>query len=184
MLGYAALGGLAAGGYGILHDQVTYSICPEYFTRLKFTQFHYANFGWPTRVFVAEIGFLATWWVGFFSAWFIARITVPALSRPVALRYNIHGFLIIVMMALAASFVGFTLNQIHGSDYSAWQDLTTSLGVVDVPGFVRVAYIHNASYLGGLIGLIFALIYVRTRRNKMLCAVNDGRKHLDSPSRD
>jgi hypothetical protein len=55
------VGSLLAGFYGILHDQVTYSISNEYFTRLKFPQFHYANFGLSHRVFVAEIGFLATW---------------------------------------------------------------------------------------------------------------------------
>ena len=60
MLGYALLGSLLAGVYGIIHDQITYSISPEYFTRLKFSQFHYADFGFPPRVFVAEIGFLAT----------------------------------------------------------------------------------------------------------------------------
>ena len=65
MLGYAALGSLFAGAYGVLHDQVTYSICPEYFTRLKFSQFNFANFGLSPRIFVAEIGFLATCWVGF-----------------------------------------------------------------------------------------------------------------------
>jgi hypothetical protein len=31
----------------------------------------------------------------------------------------------------------------------------------DLRSFVRVAYIHNASYLGGLIGLILAIIYIR-----------------------
>ena len=61
MLGYALLGSLVAGVYGIIHDQVTYSISTEYFTRLKFSQFHYANFGFRPRVFVGEIGFLATW---------------------------------------------------------------------------------------------------------------------------
>ena len=60
MVGYAAAGAILAGLYGVVHDQVTYSISPEYFTRLKFTQFHYADFGLPARVFVAEIGFLAT----------------------------------------------------------------------------------------------------------------------------
>jgi len=43
MLGYAALGSLPAGFYGIVHDQVTYSISHEYFTRLEFQQFQYAN---------------------------------------------------------------------------------------------------------------------------------------------
>jgi len=70
MLGYAVLGALIAGCYGVLHDQITYSISAEYFTRLKFLQFHYADFRFPARVFVAEIGFLATWWVGLIAGWF------------------------------------------------------------------------------------------------------------------
>lgn len=71
-LGYALMGALIAGLYGTVHDQITYSISLEYFTRLKFAQFHYAEFGLPPRVFVAAIGFLATWWVGFIAGWFIA----------------------------------------------------------------------------------------------------------------
>src|ERR1035441_9525373 len=59
MLAYAAGAAVLAGLYGIAHDQLTYSISPEYFTRLKFPQFHHADFGLPARVFVAEIGFLA-----------------------------------------------------------------------------------------------------------------------------
>ena len=56
MLGYAGLGAVLAGLYGILHDEITYTISPEYFTRLKFYQFDYADFGLPPRVLVAEIG--------------------------------------------------------------------------------------------------------------------------------
>src|SRR6202521_2478913 len=106
MLAYAVVGSLLSGLYGILHDQATYSISHEYFTRLKFLQFHYANIGLPPRVFVAEIGFLATWWVGFFAAWFIARITVPSFPRATAFRHSAHGFLIILLCAFAASIVG------------------------------------------------------------------------------
>ena len=40
MLGYAVMGALIAGLYGVVHDQITYSMSPEYFTRLKFFQFH------------------------------------------------------------------------------------------------------------------------------------------------
>ena len=51
MLGVAAAGSLLAGLYGIGHDQLTYSISPEYFTKMKFEQFHYADFGFGNRVF-------------------------------------------------------------------------------------------------------------------------------------
>lgn len=164
MLGYGVAGSLLAGFFGVLHDQVTYSISHEYFTRLKFAQFQYADFGLSPRIFVAEIGFLATWWVGFFAAWFMARVTVPAFSRTTAVRYTLRGFLIVFGFAFGSSIVGYVLGILHRSDYSAWEDLASALGVLDLPNFVRVVYIHNASYLGGLLGLIAAIIYLRKLR--------------------
>ncbi|MGB0763409.1 MAG: hypothetical protein ACPGO0_05625, partial [Acidimicrobiales bacterium] len=74
MLVVCVAGALIAGLYGIIHDQITYTISPEYFTKLKFYQFEYVDFGLPNRAFVLFIGFLATWWVGFISAWIITRI--------------------------------------------------------------------------------------------------------------
>ena len=164
MLGYALLGAALAGLYGIVHDEVTYSISPEYFTRLKFAQFHYADFGLPARVFVAEIGFLATWWVGLVAGWFITRVAVPAHPGPQAFRCCARGFLIVLAFAFTAAILGYVLGLLHGPDYSAWQSMTSSLGIVDIPSFVRVAYIHNASYLGGLIGLVIAIICIRRQK--------------------
>jgi hypothetical protein len=163
MLAHALLGAALAGLYGIVHDQITYTISPEYFTRLKFAQFHYADFGLPPRIFVAEIGFLAAWWVGFVAGWFIARITVPTFSWAVALRHSLRGFGIILASALAASCIGYELGLLRGphADYSAWQRFASERGVMDLPAFVRVAYIHNAGYLGGLIGLVISMIYLR-----------------------
>jgi hypothetical protein len=163
MLGYAIIGSLIAGLYGVIHDQITYSLSPEYFTRLKFAQFHYADSGLPPRWFVAEIGFLATWWVGFIAGWFLARMAVPKWPSVEARAGILRGFGIILTCAFAASLMGFGLGLLRGSnaDYTAWQDFAQTRGVVDLPRFVRVAYIHNASYLGGLIGLIVALVYLR-----------------------
>lgn len=166
MIGYALLGALVAGFYGIIHDQVTYSISPEYFTRLKFEQFRYADFGLAPRVFVAEIGFLATWWVGFIAGWLLARVVVPACP-PARARGRISaGFAIILSCALAASLLGFALGLLRSPNvgYAAWQGVVTAHGIVDVSSFVRVAYIHNASYLGGFGGLVVALIYLRRVR--------------------
>jgi hypothetical protein len=163
MLGYAVLGAILAGVYGVLHDQITYGISPEYFTRLKFSQFHYANFGFPPRVLVAEVGFLATWWVGFFAAWFLARITVPAFPPRRAFWRTAQGFLIVFACGLAAFAAGYFYGILStsGSECSGWKEVGSSLGISDLPAFVRVAYIHNASYLGGLVGLIVAILYVR-----------------------
>ena len=165
MLGITALGSLVAGFYGMAHDQVTFSISHEYFTKLKFDQFHYANFGWPVRFFVAEVGFLATWWVGAFSGWFLARIAVPAWPASIAVRKCLTGFLIIFGCALISGIIGGFLGAHHSNDYSYWQDMCTDLSIVNIPDFVRVAYIHNASYFGGLLGLIISLLYLIRERS-------------------
>lgn len=77
LLGITFLGALIAGGYGVLHDQITYTIGPEYFHNFKFHQFAYADFGFGDRVFATTIGFLATWWVGLFVGWILARRCLP-----------------------------------------------------------------------------------------------------------
>lgn len=73
----AAIGAVVGGLYGIVHDQVTYSISEEYFTRNKFHQFAYArpSFDSP-RWFAGIIGFLATWWVGALVAWVLVRVSI------------------------------------------------------------------------------------------------------------
>ncbi len=115
----------------------------------------------PPRVFVAEIGFLATCWVGFFAAWFIARLAVPALPPRAALRHVVRAMLIVPAAAFAAGVAGYALGLLHGPDYSSWADFAAAHQVEDVPSFVQVAYIHNAGYLGALIGLTLAIVYVR-----------------------
>jgi hypothetical protein len=166
MIAVAVSGAIVAGIYGILHDQITYTISPEYFSKLKFDQFRYADFGLPNRVFVAEIGFLATCWVGLFCGWFLARRLIPKQPKRRALRQISIGFAIVLACALLASMVGFGygLWRGPGADYSSWDVTLDYLDIEDKWSFMRVAYIHNAGYLGGLAGLILALIVVRSDR--------------------
>jgi hypothetical protein len=165
MLGLAALGAVIAGLYGIAHDQLTYTLAPEYFTKLKFRQFHYANFGWPVRVFVGEIGFLATWWVGFIAGWLLARVAVPVLPVHEMFRVGLRGFIIMLGFVFASGCIGYACGLVfdprtESSDIAFYAG---EIGVVDVSAFARVAYIHNAGYLGGLVGLIVALIRLKRK---------------------
>lgn len=162
LFGYAIFGAIIAAGYGIVHDQLTYSISPEYFTRMKFLQFHYANFGFPRRVFVAEVGVLATWWVGFVGGWLMARIVVPAVERNMRLTYMFRAIAIMFTFAFAGSVTGYILGfcRIRNPNMENWFDCQMEFGINDLKAFVRVAYIHNASYIGGFFGLVVALLYL------------------------
>ena len=159
MFKISLLGAVLGGTYGILHDQVSFTISPEYFTKFKYNQFDYADFGLPDRIFVAEIGALATWWVGFFCVWFLARRLLPHQPRPLAYRQIILGFALVGVFAVGAGLVGLL--------YGIWVDLPTeaphwahafrTLDIRQPENFIRVAYLHNASYLGGIVGLLTAL---------------------------
>src|SRR5262249_1358281 len=55
---------LVAGLFGMIHDQISYSVSTEYFTKFKFIQFHMLDAGVPERIRAAKVGFLASWWMG------------------------------------------------------------------------------------------------------------------------
>jgi hypothetical protein len=165
MIRIGLVGGVVAGIYGVVHDQITYTISPEYFTKLKFAQFRYADLGFGDRVFASTVGFLATWWVGFIAAWFLARRLIPRQPRDHAIRQIRNGILCIFTCGVAFGIAGYGygLWRRPDADDSSWTMLFRELKIVDTWAFVRVAYIHNAGYLGGLIGLVVALLTFRPR---------------------
>jgi hypothetical protein len=159
MLRFAVIGALVAGAFGTVHDQVTYTISPEYFTRMKFSQFAYADFGFPPRVFVVEIGFLASWWVGFFVGWFLGRVAVPRFGADEAKRRVYHGFAITFGCATAGALLGWAIgNALAAKPPAAIADVAWALGVRDLAAFTRVACIHYGSYGGAALGLLTSFL--------------------------
>ena len=156
------LGILAAGTYGALHDQISYSISPEYFTKLKFRQFARADFGWPPRVFASEVGFLGTWWVGLLAGWVLGRAGLAELTETTTRNYVARAVAIVISVGASAGVIGALIGvAVSRGDLSDWAEWQRLLTLRDVPAFVIVAYLHAAGYLGGLLGLAFAIVYVR-----------------------
>lgn len=160
---------MIAGLYGLAHDQITYSLGYEYFTEFKFHQFHYLDQSLPERVLVAQIGFLATWWVGMFSGWFMGRITIPYLPLPQAARLCAQGmvYMMLVAVIFALTAYGVAPKKAEAPRMAYWQAWLLPNDVIDGVAFVQVGYIHNASYLGGLVGLIGVLFWLRRRRQQL-----------------
>lgn len=168
MLGFGAAGAVIAGLYGIVHDQITFTLGPEYFTRFKFEQFAYLDTTQPARWVVAQIGFLATWWVGFFAGWFLGRVTLPHAPWRRAARQAWRGVLLMLATAVAFGTLAAFWAPSDTADprLPAWENPLHTYRVEDVLGFIRVGCIHNASYLGGLVGLIAALLWLRLSRRR------------------
>ena len=164
ILKFSLLGAAIAACYGIVHDQITYSISPEYYTKLKFSQFAYADFGLGDRFFAAIIGFLASWWFGFFSAWFYCRILLNRGIENNLLSKHLRAFLFIFAYAFLAALCGFLMGQFHSGNYKDWMPVCRQLKINDIPSFVQVAYIHNGSYAGSFFGLILQIVFIFKKR--------------------
>ncbi len=174
----ALLGAMLAGLYGSLHDQVSFSISREYFTLIKFRQFAYANFGLPERVFVAEIGFLASWWVGLIAGWVLSRIGLTELTMALGWREVAKAFAIVTVIGAAFGCAAVALGIREAPDnLDGWEDWRSRIGDQGVKGFVIVYYLHWGSYLGAGAGAIVAAFYLRRRRT-YLCT-----KQLGLPPR-
>jgi hypothetical protein len=162
MASIASVGAMVGGCYGAVHDLATYSLGPEYFSRLKFDQFQWAGIGLPDRWFAMQIGFMAAASVGFFAGWFLARKTVPEQPAAVAYRACLRGFAWVFAMAALGASIGYLMGASDTHDWAAWDWVADDLGVHDVRAFGRVAYMHNGSYLGAFVGLIAALLRTST----------------------
>lgn len=163
------LGSLIAGGYGIIHDQITYTLSAEYYTEVKFVQFAYADFGMGPRVFAGTVGILATWWVGLIVGWFLARLAVPRLPAEQVRSLVYRGFGLVFGCGLAGGLSGWGLGKIQASAGvpQAWQPMLRQLDVERPLEFIVVANIHNFGYLGAFIGLVVAgLRIVRAQGTK------------------
>lgn len=163
---FGLVGAAIAGIYGIVHDQVTVRLGVEYFTKFKLLQFHYLDPAAPIHFTAVKIGFLATWWVGFFAGWFMARITLPHEPWPQAARRSARGVGLMILTAVLAALIAAAIapRTLADSRLPGWEDMLTSFAIEDSLAFILVGYIHNASYLGGLIGLITALLWLRLTR--------------------
>lgn len=152
-----------AGLYGILHDQLTYTICHEYFTKFKFIQFHVYSAHIPERVGAIIVGWGATWWTGIFIGMGQGLTgLIHSDSKPM-FKAIYKATLITLYTALLAGLVGF----IFGKIYYSYHEVTWihSSDIVDRQNIAVVGLIHLFSYMGGFIGLITGIIYqVREKR--------------------
>ena len=154
---------IVAGLYGVIHDQVTYSISPEYFTKFKYRQFGFdpSRFG-GHRQTVAVIGFLATWWMGLFIGSTIGLIGLIFKDHVQMKKAITKAIVIVFATAVLFAIAGFLFGKYYlvKTGVSWWmpEDL------IDKNSFIVVGSIHNFSYLGGMAGLLISIAYMISHR--------------------
>ena len=161
---------VVAGIYGILHDQISYTLSEEYFTQFKFKQFGILWSYDAPRLGAAYVGALATWWVGIL-VFIVLGLLGFMFHSPRQMVSNISkSFFVVIGVAFLTSLAGlafgyYQVNEQTLSQYAQW----LRPGVTNPIQFLRVGFMHNASYLGGLTGLLSGIIYL------VICKLRDNK---------
>ena len=162
---------VVAAGYGAVHDQISYSFSQEYFTHFKFIQFGIPWAYESPRLGAAFVGALATWWMGVFVFFVLGLFGFMLPTPQVMLKELLYSFVIVLVIALATGVLGLVYGYVQVGQFNIGQYMHwVRSGVTEPVQFVRVGFMHNASYLGGLSGLIAGVIYLffaKKRYNKL-----------------
>jgi hypothetical protein len=158
-----ALAALSAAIFGALHNQLSYTVGPDYFLSLKFDQFGIAE-GTAPRVGAAQVGAMASWWMG-------AAVALPAFlyglfSVPKPQSYLAAGIGAIGLVLVLATFAALA-GLVGGIAVEATGLLDGYLEPpegVERRDFLRAGFMHDASYLAGGIGALLAFWPMRRAR--------------------
>jgi hypothetical protein len=146
----------AAIGYGIVHDQITIRVCPEYFTVAHPHIFRTSSLtlialGW---------GVVATWWAGLAAGIALALAARTGSPEKFTWRRFVRPALILLLvMGASATFAGFTGHWMASTgQISSVQAWGLMLPAEKQPAFMADAFAHAFSYLvGGVGSVIIAL---------------------------
>lgn len=151
--------------YGIVHDQITARICPEYFTighpsLIETDSPIILGFAW---------GVAGTWWVGVFLGCVLAaaarvggwpKYETRRLVRPVALVMCFSG-----LCALLFGTIGYALAA--GGYVVLAEPFATNVPAERHVAFLTDLWAHNASYITGFLGgtvVCYLVLRDRARR--------------------
>lgn len=163
-----AIACLLAGGYGAIHNQISYTVSPEYFTRFKFEQFHIAD-QIPERLGAAIVGWNAAWWMGLLIGVVLIPLGLVIRGRRDYFWGMVMVFGIVTLTALVVGLAALALatallnpslvGDLHYYGHEIDDDLA----------FARAGTMHNFSYLGGMTGIFtgalgIAWLRIRQRR--------------------
>jgi hypothetical protein len=156
---------LVSGLYGSLHNQISYTVSPDYFYAFKFHQF-----GIPEdergRIGAAIVGWHASWWMGLFLGVPVLLVGLILPDRKTYLSRCLWAFAVVAGTALvvglgALLYASLTISETSFPEY--W----FPEGVVDKVAFARAGTMHNFSYLGGFIGILTGSLYLIVERVRL-----------------
>ena len=145
-----------ASTYGFLHNQISYLISEQYFTKLKFSQLWSMDYLLEhPRLGAGLIGIISTWWFGMLSGLISGIIASSQSQFRAAWKSAIDAIIRILGITAIGSLIGILVGTFIVSQLNVNWHLP--VGITEERRFLIAGTMHTFSYIGGVIGLIYGI---------------------------
>lgn len=161
-LGLVLTSTVMGGLYGIVHDEFTFSISPEFYTKVRFEQLNIDSSS--PRLGAAIVGFHNTWLYSMIIGAILSLTGWIHAKNKNFIKYTLESFLISMSTSFAFGLMGYVI-----SVFFPEQDISNFKlppSITDAAKFTAVQVIHNFSYMGGIIGMFLGLAWQFQKRKK------------------
>lgn len=144
--------------YGALHNQISYSISDEFFKNFLFGNFGVNEWGIENeRTKATIVGILGTYWMGFYLG-LIYVIIYLFLS----IKSKFSSILKAIIINLSTAFVCAIIALIISHFFIAPESsgVYMDFGTLNPKNYADAVFMHNGSYIGGVLGLILGISYL------------------------
>jgi hypothetical protein len=149
--------------YGVIHDQATVRICPEYFTVA------HRDIGTKSPTLIALYwGVVATWWVGAGLGVLIAGFSRIGRAPRVELREVLLPIVYLMLFTLVIAILAGIAGGVAASNrwFVVSEGLRERIPAQRHIGFLIDLWAHAASYAAGALGGIFLAGWIAGRRSE------------------
>ena len=164
---------LLSGFYGVIHNQITYSISSEYFTLFLFVQHKLPEyFIQPARLGAGIIGWASTWWMGLIIGITLGTLWIWNDILTTKDRFKALGTVFIT--AITFGIIGYLIAYIQWQPKRYYEVISfpsygkiidNSLQAITNPhAFLRAETLHKFSYLGGITGLLIGIFQLLKKK--------------------
>jgi len=139
--------------YGFIHDQITFSISEEFFTKFRFNDYDMPH-SWHPRAKAGMIGILNAWKTGIPFGIILTAIGRIHKTNNKLLFYTFYTYLLTFFFSFAFSLIAVYMPL--ASEMTAIQK-NLPANILDPIAFQRVESINNFGYIGGIIGMFMGI---------------------------
>jgi hypothetical protein len=153
--------------FGVIHNQFTYSISHEFFTKFMFERFGFDEYGHDTpRLTASIIGAWSTWWFGLIFGFIFAAVAYSQPTLKLMVESIYKATFATLCTTLCVGLIGLLYGWSGISGFSA--PCCPPLEINNPESFAAVSEMHNFSYMGGIFGIVIGVIYqIRSKRAVM-----------------